>query len=172
VRVGDALTGTVCASCGTQLTDSGPMVWDGQDCYRKKTQGRPHSQVSRGQEPCPTGVQDAQVLHGRIVTMLNKRVFPRDRGKVMQSFRHNWFRRMVEKGTALQLFLGVNARGFGVRQGTSSRSTHPHGLSAQPAACVRLILTSAGKDEVASSRAGTHNIRSTRVPRPRGRDTR
>src|SRR5215470_1560864 len=128
--------------------------------YRKKAQGIPPAQVSRGQEPCPTGGQDAQVLHGRIITILTKRVFPRDRGKVVQSFRHNWFRRMVEKATVVQPFLGVNARGFGVRQGTSSRSTHPHGLSAQPAACVRLILTSAGKDEVASSRAGTHNIRS------------
>jgi len=33
MRVGDALRGTVCASCGTQLTDSRPMGWDGQDGY-------------------------------------------------------------------------------------------------------------------------------------------
>jgi hypothetical protein len=33
MRVVDALRGTVGASCGTQLTDSRPRAWDGQDWY-------------------------------------------------------------------------------------------------------------------------------------------
>ena len=35
MHVGDDRTGTVCASCGKQLTDGRSMVWDGQDCYHQ-----------------------------------------------------------------------------------------------------------------------------------------